>query len=115
MHRQQALQQGAAAWVTPSRPSRSTPCVCAYKERAAGRSGVRRPPFREQLGPVDPEALARAQTADAAFQVHTVQWYPGHIARAERQLKEQLKMVDLVLEVRDARIPQSTCHPQVRG
>ncbi len=32
-----------------------------------------------------------------------VQWYPGHIARAERQLKEQLKLVDVVLEVRDAR------------
>ena len=32
-----------------------------------------------------------------------VQWYPGHIARAERRLKEQLGMVDVVLEVRDAR------------
>jgi ribosome biogenesis GTPase A len=47
------------------------------------------------------------------MQCNTVQWYPGHIAKAERQLKEQLKMVDLVLEVRDARIPTSTCHPQV--
>ena len=35
----------------------------------------------------------------AALQVHMVQWYPGHIAKAERQLKEQLKMVDVVLEV----------------
>ncbi|KAF6256390.1 P-loop containing nucleoside triphosphate hydrolase protein [Scenedesmus sp. NREL 46B-D3] len=57
--------------------------------------------------------MDRAQVADASFQVNTVQWYPGHIAKAERQLKEQLKMVDVVLEVRDARIPQSTCHPQV--
>ena len=32
-----------------------------------------------------------------------VQWYPGHIAKAERRLKEQLNMVDVVLEVRDAR------------
>lgn len=32
-----------------------------------------------------------------------VQWYPGHIAKAERQLREQLGMVDLVLEVIDAR------------
>jgi ribosome biogenesis GTP-binding protein YlqF len=58
-------------------------------------------------------ARARADKLDAALTVHTVQWYPGHIARAERQLKEQLKMVDVVLEVRDARIPLSTCHPQV--
>ena len=32
-----------------------------------------------------------------------VQWYPGHIARAERRLREQLALVDVVLEVRDAR------------
>lgn len=43
----------------------------------------------------------------------TIQWYPGHIAKAERNLKEQLKRVDVVLEVRDARIPLATHHPQV--
>lgn len=43
-----------------------------------------------------------------------IQWYPGHIAKAERQLKEQLKWVDVVLEVIDARIPLASQHPQVR-
>ena len=43
----------------------------------------------------------------------TIQWYPGHIAKAERNLKEQLKRVDVVLEVRDARIPLATRHPQI--
>jgi len=43
-----------------------------------------------------------------------IQWYPGHIAKAERSLQEQLKKVDVVLEVRDARIPLATCHPQVQ-
>jgi ribosome biogenesis GTPase A len=42
-----------------------------------------------------------------------VQWYPGHIGKAERALKEQLSSVDLVLEVRDGRIPMSTRHPQL--
>ncbi|HLO49587.1 MAG TPA: ribosome biogenesis GTPase YlqF [Kamptonema sp.] len=42
-----------------------------------------------------------------------IQWYPGHIAKAERKLKEQLKRVDVVLEVRDARIPLATHHPQI--
>lgn len=42
-----------------------------------------------------------------------IQWYPGHIAKAERQLQEQLKRVDVVLEVRDARIPLATHHPRV--
>ncbi|MGL5080059.1 MAG: ribosome biogenesis GTPase YlqF [Microcoleaceae cyanobacterium] len=43
----------------------------------------------------------------------SIQWYPGHIAKAERDLKEQLKRVDVILEVRDARIPLATYHPQV--
>lgn len=43
-----------------------------------------------------------------------IQWYPGHIAKAEKALMEQLKRVDVVLEVRDARIPLSTEHPQVQ-
>ncbi|MBE9177303.1 ribosome biogenesis GTPase YlqF [Oculatella sp. LEGE 06141] len=42
-----------------------------------------------------------------------IQWYPGHIAKAEKQLVEQLKKVDVVLEVRDARIPLATHHPRV--
>lgn len=42
-----------------------------------------------------------------------IQWYPGHIAQAERQLKEQLKRVDVVLEVLDARVPLASHHPQV--
>lgn len=43
----------------------------------------------------------------------TIQWYPGHIAKAEKALQDQLKRVDVVLEVRDARIPLSTHHPRV--
>lgn len=42
-----------------------------------------------------------------------IQWYPGHIAKAEKSLQEQLKRVDVVLEVRDARIPAATTHPAV--
>lgn len=43
----------------------------------------------------------------------SIQWYPGHIAKAEKALVEQLKRVDAVLEVRDARIPMATHHPQM--
>ncbi|MEO1403892.1 MAG: ribosome biogenesis GTPase YlqF [Cyanobacteria bacterium J06635_1] len=42
-----------------------------------------------------------------------IQWYPGHIAKAERALLEQIKRVDVVLEVRDARAPLATHHPSV--
>lgn len=45
---------------------------------------------------------------------HTIiSWYPGHIAKAERELAEYLKKVDVVIEVRDARIPYATTHPSV--
>lgn len=43
-----------------------------------------------------------------------IQWYPGHIAKAEKALLEQLKRVDVVLEVRDARIPLATQHPSIQ-
>jgi ribosome biogenesis GTPase A len=42
-----------------------------------------------------------------------ITWYPGHIAKAERELAEYLKKVDVVIEVRDARIPFATTHPMV--
>jgi len=48
------------------------------------------------------------------YKLNIIQWYPGHIAKAEKNLKEQLKRVDVILEVRDARIPLSTHHPQVK-
>ena len=43
-----------------------------------------------------------------------IQWYPGHIAKAEKQLQEHLNKVDLVFEVRDARIPLATSHPYLQ-
>ena len=42
-----------------------------------------------------------------------ISWYPGHIAKAERELTAYLKKVDVVIELRDARIPLSTAHPSV--
>lgn len=38
----------------------------------------------------------------------TIHWFPGHIAKAQRELKERLKIIDFVLELVDARIPQSS-------
>ncbi len=42
-------------------------------------------------------------------------WYPGHIAKAERELKEKLKLIDIVIELRDARIPQSSRHKDLES
>ncbi|MBR6162864.1 50S ribosome-binding GTPase [bacterium] len=43
-----------------------------------------------------------------------IHWYPGHIAKAERKLKELLNLVDVVVEVRDARIPSSSAYPDIK-
>ena len=43
-----------------------------------------------------------------------IHWYPGHIAKAERQLKEKLSLVDVVIEVRDARIPLSSSYANIK-
>ena len=43
----------------------------------------------------------------------TINWFPGHMAKANRQMKEQLKSVDLLIEVRDARIPFSSANPDL--
>lgn len=40
--------------------------------------------------------------------MNNIQWYPGHIAKAERQLKEKLNQIDVIIEVIDARIPYSS-------
>lgn len=53
------------------------------------------------------------QLTESGYKRPTVQWYPGHIAKAERQLSETLKAVDVVVEVRDARACKATAHPKV--
>jgi ribosome biogenesis GTPase A len=41
----------------------------------------------------------------------TIQWFPGHMAQAMRKLAERLKIVDVVVEVLDARVPRSSANP----
>lgn len=43
----------------------------------------------------------------------TIQWFPGHMAKAERKIKEQLGIVDAVAEIIDARIPVSSRNPDL--
>lgn len=42
-----------------------------------------------------------------------IQWFPGHMAKTRRQIKEDLKLVDVVIEVLDARIPFSSRNPDI--
>lgn len=47
------------------------------------------------------------------FQKQTVQWFPGHMAKTRRLIKESLSRVDCVTEILDARIPLSSRNPEI--
>ncbi len=42
-----------------------------------------------------------------------LQWYPGHMTKAVRSMQEDLKLIDLVIEIRDARLPFSSSNPEI--
>lgn len=48
------------------------------------------------------------------MQNQTLQWFPGHMKKAERLIQDNLKLVDLVIELLDARIPISSQNPMLR-
>ena len=41
------------------------------------------------------------------------QWYPGHMTKAKRMMQENIKLIDLIIEVVDARIPFSSRNPDI--
>lgn len=43
----------------------------------------------------------------------TIQWFPGHMAKARREIEEKMKLIDIVIELVDARIPQSSRNPML--
>ncbi|WP_322922738.1 ribosome biogenesis GTPase YlqF [Paenibacillus campi] len=43
----------------------------------------------------------------------TIQWFPGHMTRARRQIEEKLKLIDMVIELLDARLPLSSRNPMI--
>lgn len=42
-----------------------------------------------------------------------LQWYPGHMKKADRQIREKLKLIDVVIEVIDARVPYASRNPDI--
>ena len=49
------------------------------------------------------------------IQRNNINWFPGHMAKTKRQIMEDLKLIDVIVEVLDARIPLSSQNPDVRG
>lgn len=44
-----------------------------------------------------------------------INWYPGHMAKAKREIAEDMKLIDVVAEILDARIPKSSQNPDIQG
>ena len=44
-----------------------------------------------------------------------INWYPGHMAKTKRQIIDDMKLVDVVIEILDARIPKSSQNPDIQG
>ena len=47
-------------------------------------------------------------------EIQSIQWFPGHMAKTRRKIQEDIKLVDVVAEILDARVPQSSSNPVLR-
>ena len=48
-------------------------------------------------------------------EIKSIQWFPGHMTKTKRKIESQLRLVDAVAVLLDARIPYSSCNPQLRS
>ncbi|MDO4815436.1 MAG: ribosome biogenesis GTPase YlqF [Bacillota bacterium] len=51
--------------------------------------------------------------SEASFEKMNIQWFPGHMTKAQRMIEENLKLVDAVCEILDARIPNASRNPDI--
>lgn len=75
-----------------------------YKKKTKQYSAPRRP---------KPQRSAPATADKGEARAETIQWFPGHMARTRRKIQESLSQVDAVIEIVDARIPQSSRNPEL--
>ena len=51
--------------------------------------------------------------AEIPYESMNIQWFPGHMTKAKREMQESLQLVDVVCEILDARIPYSSRNPEI--
>ena len=92
-----------------------------FKPRSGGRSGQygRNSKAKAQNAPKSSKPAPKPKKPKGATQsapsVHTqtIQWFPGHMTKTRRAIERDLKMVDAVAEILDARIPVSSRNPDI--
>ena len=60
-----------------------------------------------------PKKPRTAPSSAPSAHTQTIQWYPGHMTKTRRQIERDLRMVDAVAEILDARIPRSSRNPDI--
>lgn len=60
------------------------------------------------------ETLPKEKSNQDSSNKTVINWYPGHMAKAKREIQEKIKYVDMIIEIRDARIPLSSENPLLR-
>ena len=48
-------------------------------------------------------------------ELNSIQWFPGHMTKTRRKIESQLKLIDAVAVILDARVPYSSCNPDLRS
>ena len=60
-------------------------------------------------------AEKKKNNAEESTKTVSLNWYPGHMAKTKRQIIDDMKLVDVVIELLDARIPKSSQNPDIQG
>ena len=55
------------------------------------------------------------QDNEKVFQKSQINWFPGHMMKTKRKIESQLKLIDAVAVLLDARVPYSSCNPDLRS
>lgn len=84
----------------------------------ASKNKVKPSSFSQKPKPTAKEKKAKKQevsqgASNAREVAKIIQWFPGHMTKAFREIQESIKLVDIVLELCDARIPQSSRNPKI--
>lgn len=70
---------------------------------------------KNETTPLPEKPLRIQKETEGPAEHHTkhIQWFPGHMAKAKRQMEERLRLIDIVIDVRDARAPESSQNPLI--
>ena len=94
----------------------------SYGKPAGGRSGARaaaknakpqKPRKAEPPKAAKPQKQKKQANTRQSEHTQVIQWYPGHMTKTKRRIEKDLKLVDAVAEIIDARIPISSRNPDI--